>query len=95
VDLGLALLVLKAENRCSTCFEPHAGQTADGAWRLSTSFSNTFPHFRQRYSKIGMADDYSLALPPQPSFWSDPDRGEDDRTQVKRDNPGMRGKIRK
>jgi hypothetical protein len=42
-----------------------------------------------------MADDYSLALPPQPSFWSDPDRGEDGRIQVKRDNPGMRGKIRK
>ena len=87
--------MLKAENRGSTRREPQEGQT--GAWtsRLSTSFSNTLPHFRQRYSKIGMAEDYSLALPSLPSFCFDPDRGEDGGVQVKRDRPGMRGKTKK
>ena len=50
-----ALLELNVENFCSTCFEPQLGQTS-GSWLLPRiNFSNTFPHFPQTYSKIGMA----------------------------------------
>lgn len=51
----LALLELKVENFCSTCFEPQCGQ-AGACWVFRRiSFSKTFPHFPQTYSKIGMA----------------------------------------
>jgi hypothetical protein len=60
---AVALLVLKAENFCSTRAEPQCGQAGGGASRLNTSFSKIFLQFRQTYSKMGMAGDYSLALP--------------------------------
>ncbi len=47
--------MLKVEYCCSTRSAPQRGQTGGGWFRPSTSFSNTFPHFWQAYSKIGMA----------------------------------------
>jgi hypothetical protein len=50
-----ALLELKVENFCLTCSEPQLGQ-AGACWLFPRiSFSKTFPHFAQTYSKIGMA----------------------------------------
>jgi hypothetical protein len=55
VDRVPALLELNVENFCSTCFEPQAGQ-ASASWLLPRiSFSKTFPHFSQTYSKMGIA----------------------------------------
>lgn len=55
VERGPALPELKVENFCSTRFEPQSGQ-ASASWLLPRiSFSKTFPHFPQAYSKIGMA----------------------------------------
>ena len=50
-----ALPELNVENFCSTCFEPQSGQ-AGASWLLPRiSFSKSFPHFPQTYSKIGIA----------------------------------------
>jgi hypothetical protein len=58
-----ALLELKVENFCSTCFEPQWGQAGSSWVFRRISFSKTFPHFPQTYSKIGMAaSGYSLGL---------------------------------
>jgi hypothetical protein len=55
VELVPALLELNVENFCSTCLEPQWGQ-AGFSWVFPRiSFSKTFPHFPQTYSKIGMA----------------------------------------
>ena len=93
--LVAARLVLKAETFCSTWDEEQWGHPGGLALRLSTSFSKLFLQLRQAYSKMGMASDYSLALPPPPLFGFFPDRGEDGGAQVKRDKPGMRGKTKK
>ena len=93
--VGPALLVLNAENFCSTWCEAQCGHTGGLALWLSTILSKLFLQLRQAYSKMGMARDYSLALPPQPSSCFFPDRGEEGGAQVKRDNPGMRGKTKK
>jgi hypothetical protein len=53
--LGPALAAAKVENFCSARLEPHLGQAGASWLRLKTSFSKTYPHSGQAYSKIGMA----------------------------------------
>jgi hypothetical protein len=53
-DEGVALAVAKAENICSTFFEPQPGQTISPPFLPRINLSKTFPHFRQVYSKMGM-----------------------------------------
>lgn len=55
VERALALLELKVENFCLTCFEPQLGQAGASWFFPRISFSKTFPHFAQTHSKIGMA----------------------------------------
>ena len=52
--MGEALAIAKAENICSVLAEPHLGQTISPKLLPRTSFSKTFPHFLQAYSKMGM-----------------------------------------
>jgi hypothetical protein len=59
---------------------------------LSTSFSKVFLHFWQVYSKIGMGHAHLQFLLSEVS--SRPDRAGGRGDQVKRDTPGILGRIR-
>jgi hypothetical protein len=93
-DLLATPAVANAENRGSTCFRLHLGHSG-GSWsRLITSFSKMCPQLGQAYSKIGMETElnHSLGLMSQLSCLELPS-GEAGRAQLKRDIPGMRGRI--
>jgi hypothetical protein len=68
------------------------GQTGAGWFLLSTSFSKVFLHFWQVYSKIGIGDVHLQLLLSGVS--SRPDRTEGRGDQVKRDAPGILGRMR-
>ncbi len=84
--------VAKVENCCSVFFEPHLGHTGAGWFLLSTSFSKVLLHFWQVYSKIGIEDVHPQFLLSGAS--SRPDRTGGRGDQVKRDTPGILGRIR-
>lgn len=89
-----AVAVANAENFCLTRLEPHAGHTRSSLSLPRISFSKTFPHFRQAYSKMGMkGGDYSLGA--SLAFFSCPDGAGDRGAQLKRESPGMRGSTSK
>jgi hypothetical protein len=44
-DFAVPVAVANAENFCSTCFDPHSGQTSSPLLLPRISFSKTFPHF--------------------------------------------------
>ena len=95
LDPGPALTVAKVENFCSARLEPHWGQ-AGASWLLfRTSFSKTYLHTGQAYSKIGMG--YlgdSLGLISQLAGSSFPNGEERRADHVKREIPGMRGRTK-
>jgi hypothetical protein len=84
--------VAKVENCCSVFFEPHLGHTGAGRFLPSTSFSKVFLHFWQVYSKIGITVVHPQFLLSGVS--SRPDRTGGRGDQVKRDTPGILGRIR-
>jgi hypothetical protein len=84
--------VAKVENWRSVFLDPHSGHVGVGWVLLSTSFSKVFLHFWQVYSKIGIEE-----VHPQFFFSglsSRPDRTGGRGDQVKRDTPGILGRIR-
>jgi hypothetical protein len=85
--------VAKVENCCAVFLEPHLGQTGAGWFLLSTSFSKVFLQFSQVYSKIGIGNTH-LQFLLLSGLSSRPDRAEGRGDQVKRDAPGILGRMR-